>query len=475
MIGALLIVYYILPKRVRWIALLAGSVFFYSQVFGTFQQLAVFVCSILVSYLSALCIQKLRPSDKTGLKRFVLFLTIFLSAAPLLANKLGEFFFGAGISQKEVSWIVPVGISFYTLQMIAYLVDTYKGKIKAQKNPLKYALFISFFPQLIQGPIPRYEQLGKQLFQGHTLKFENLRGGLYRIVWGFFLKFMIADKAALIVNEVFDNYQGYAGLYVLLAGILYSLQLYADFRACTTLAQGVSQMFGIRIVDNFQRPYFAESIKDFWRRWHMSLSFWLRDYIYIPLGGNRRGRLLKWLFLLITFTISGFWHGDGWKFLVWGLLHAALQIIGEMVHLASEKTGLSGWIQKDPVSNRAVRRIWTFLLVMAAWIIFRAETLEVGFLMLKNMVTVWNPWVLFDDSLLQLGLDWKEWILLLASLFLLWFISSKQEKGIGIRAWIAKRRFFVRWVILIAAIWGIWVFGTYGAGFDAAAFIYGGF
>ena len=475
MIGALLIVYYILPKRIRWIALLAGSAFFYYQVFGTVAQLAIFLSSILGSFLAGLIIQRFRSLEKPGLKRFLLLLLVFLSAAPLLVKKVGEFLCDSSLLMQGESWIVPVGISFYTLQMIAYLVDIYKGKIDAQKNPLKFALFISFFPQLIQGPIPRYKQLGKQLFEGHALKFENLQAGFQQIVWGFFLKLMIADKAAILVNTVFDHYQGYTGVYVLLAGVLYSLQLYADFMACTVLAKGVSRMFGIRIADNFQRPYLSTSIKDFWRRWHMSLSFWLRDYVYIPLGGNRRGRLMKWLFLLITFAVSGFWHGDGWKFLVWGLLHAVFQIIGEIVHLVCEKTGLSRRIQKDSVTNRAVRRVWTFLLVMTGWIIFRAETLEAGLLMLKNMVTAFNPWVLFDDSLFQLGLSWKECILLLASLLLLWFISSKQEKGIGIRAWITKRRFFVRWAILFVAIWGIWIFGTYGSGFDAASFIYGGF
>lgn len=475
MVIALVIIYYILPKRFRWLALLAGSGFFYYHIFGTYDQLFVFVLSILISYLFALLIQKLKPSKRKAGRRLVLFAGILLSAAPLLAEKLGTFICGDLLHKPVFSWVVPVGLSFYTLQMVAYLVDVHKGKTDAQVNPLKYALFISFFPQLIQGPIPRYEQLGKELFEGHKLDFDNLRGGLGMIVWGFFLKFVIADKAAVIVNQIFDHHGAYAGLFILLAGVLYSFQLYADFLSCTTLAQGVAQLFGVRIADNFHRPYLSTSVKDFWRRWHMSLSFWLRDYIYIPLGGNRHGHICKWLFLLITFLVSGFWHGDGWKFLAWGLLHAVYQIIGDIVHLISEKIKLKKVLPKDTLSLNIIRRIWTFLLIMIGWIVFRADTLDTAIEMLKSMVTTFNPWVLFDDSLFSLGLSWKECIVLLAALLLLWYIGSKQEKGIQIRAWVAKRSFFVRWALILGCILAVWVFGTYGFGFDANAFIYGGF
>ncbi|MBP3784353.1 MAG: MBOAT family protein [Butyrivibrio sp.] len=360
-----------------------------------------------------------------------------------------------------LSWIVPVGLSFYTLQMVAYLVDIYKGKVTAQRNIFKFALFASFFPQIIQGPIPRYEALSGQLYEGNEFDFDEFVGGLQLILWGFFLKFMIADKAGVVVNTVFDDYASYAGGYVLFAGVLYSLQLYADFLACTTLAQGVSQMFGIRLSDNFERPYFATSIKDFWRRWHISLSSWLRDYVYIPLGGSRKGAFRKYLNVVITFAVSGLWHGDSVKFVFWGLLHAFYQIAERPLDKV-----------KVPV---ILRRLGTFVLAMIGWIIFRADSLDSSFAMLKSMVTVWNPQIWTDGSLLELGLGGAEMVVLGVSLLALLVVSCMQERGVKVRDLVSSMNVAFRWVIYLLAIWAIWIFGTYGFGFNASDFIYGGF
>ena len=202
-------------------------------------------------------------------------------------------------------WVIPMGLAFYTLQMLSYLIDIASGKINAEKNLARYALYISFFPQILQGPIPRWSELAPQLFEGHEIREKNLREGLQLVLWGFFLKWMIADKAAILVNTVFDRFPSYQGVYILIAGILYSLQLYTDFLACVTLSQGVAQLFGISLADNSHQPYFSRSIREFWRRWHISLSRWLKDYVYIPLGGSRRGTAQKYRNLLLTFLISG--------------------------------------------------------------------------------------------------------------------------------------------------------------------------
>lgn len=468
-VAMIVILYYILPCRYRWIALLTGNIAFYMFFYKVGWW--IFLITIVVSYSAAMLISKLAGNAK----KMILVLAITFVVVPWLAVKSGDMILHEILQNDTVSWIVPMGISFYTLQIISYLIDVYSGHCQVQSNLAKYALFISFFPQIMQGPIPRYNQLGKQLIEGHLFDEDKFTKGLYLIVWGFFLKLVVADKAAVVVNAVFDNYPAYSGLYIWIAGFLYSIQLYADFLACTTLAQGVSKLFGIDLIDNFSRPYFATSIKDFWRRWHISLSNWLRDYIYIPLGGNRKGKLRKYINLIITFLISGMWHGTGIKFMVWGGLHALYQILEELLYIPKKKICSCIGIYYESKFMRGMKQAVTFLLVMFAWIIFRADTLYIGLSMIKQMLTKFNPWILFNDRIFSLGLDWKECIVLVLAIIIFITISRKQEKGIRICDVIMKQRLPVRWSICIIAILVIMVFGTYGYGFSVQEFIYRGF
>lgn len=467
----MIMLYYIAPQKIRWIVLLAGSIWFYLEIAPAMMQRLLLLSSIVVSYCAAIMISRIEDDQNSVNRKVVLFLGIFVSILPLLTIKLNGFL----VDRGSVSIIVPVGISFYSLQLVAYLVDVYKGIIEPQLNPLKYALFISFFPQIIQGPIPRYKQLGSQLFDGNKYQFDNLVRGFQLVIWAFFLKYMIADKAAVIVDRVFDNYLGYSGLYVWVAGILYSIQLYADFLSCTTMSMGVARMFGIQLENNFNHPYFSKSIKEFWRRWHMTLSYWLRDYIYIPLGGNKKGKINKWINILITFLVSGLWHGNSWKFVFWGLLHAIYQIVGEIRNIILK---IIGHDQSDTENQKLQdigRQVVTFILVMFAWVIFRAESLRASIVMLKSMIFSFNPWILFDDSLFNLGLSWKECAVLAISIAVFFSISKIQEAGNIICDIINKQNIIFRWAIYLLAIWVIWIFGTYGYGYNAKDFIYGGF
>ena len=470
----LVVAYYLFPKRLRWLTLLGGSVFFYANIISEKKQFAVFLLTIASSYCAAIACEKLRGSNSSALRKTVMWGGVIITALPLLLEKIGGFVLHSVFRRTGISLIIPVGLSFYTLQMIAYIVDVYKGKIKAQRNPLKYMLFASFFPQIIQGPIPRYDKLNQDLFDGNDYDFKNIISGTQLVIWGFFLKYMIADKSAVIVDHVFDNYRVYSGGYILLAAVLYSIQLYADFLSCTTMSQGVSELFGIHLGDNFNHPYFSTSIKEFWGRWHISLSLWLRDYIYIPLGGNRKGKIRKWIHLFITFFISGLWHGSGWNFIAWGILHAVYQIAAEIrdIFLSRSKRIMS--TINDPTSL-SLRRITTFFLVMIAWIFFRAVSFRAAIAMIYSMITDFNPWVWFDDSLFGLGLGWKEYVVLVLSIFVLYWVSRKQEKGINVREFISNQNIIIRWGIYLIAIWAVWIFGTYGYGFDAKDFIYGGF
>ncbi len=468
----LLMVYYIFPIKYRWTILLAGSLLFYylldRQGFSRLLGMTAF------SYMAAMLLSHCKKRN-VGYKiqKLILCVSIILVVLPLFLIKEGNFISIAFLHGNAREYIVPLGISFYTMQMIGYLVDIYRGKTVCQKNPAKYLLFVTYFPQIVQGPIPRHERM-KQLYDNHAFDEIGFTKGCQLIIWGFFLKMMIADKAAVVVNTVFAFSDSYKGCYVLLAGILYSIQLYTDFQACVCIAKGVSSLFGITLDDNFRHPYFSQSVKEFWNRWHISLSSWLRDYIYIPLGGNRKGMVRKWINLYIVFIVSGMWHGAGYKYIFWGILHATYQLVGWVTEPIRSKIYQCLRIEKESFLQVAVKRGVTFFLVMLAWIIFRADSLREGLAMIASIFTVWNPWVVFSDEIFYLGLDWKDTVVLFFSCIVLIKISFLQEKG-SVRDLILKQHLFVRWGIYIISIIGILIFGTYGFGFNAQEFIYGGF
>ena len=451
----LLVVYYVLPKERQWYILLIGSILIYVQVAGRGIILLGFLS--VFSYFSGKLL-----SNKYKSKIFLYF-SILVVLFPLCATKI----------LVDLKFLHTLGLSFFTLQIIAYLVDVYRDEIKPEENICKYILFIAFFPQIVQGPIPRFKQLGKQLCSGVEFDEIIFTKGLHLIIWGFFLKYMIADKASIVVNILFDN-DGYSGLYVWIAGGLYSFQLYADFLACVCMAQGIAALFGIELVDNFKHPYFSRSIKEFWRKWHISLSSWLRDYVYIPLGGSKTGKIRKYINLFITFVVSGFWHGNGLKYIMWGGLHATYQIVGELTIGIRDAIYIKIHMKKDGIVRKVLQNIMTFFWVMIAWIMFRASSVRQGIRMICSMLRIDNPKILWDGSLCNIGLTEQEWIVLIISICILIIVSFLQQK-ICIRDEILKCNIVLRWFLYIIAILGIVVFGTYGEGFDAQEFIYGGF
>lgn len=477
LVAALLIIYYALPISHRWLGLLAGSLYFYWWAAG--RAFPIFLGTIAGSYFFGRYLHALRekspnPQKASQKRRLWLCLAILFVALPLILTKHSNFVLQYMLHRTPRSWIVPMGISFYSLQVISYLVDVHAGRTEPQRNILKYALFVSFFPQVIQGPIPRYQNLGFQLYGGNRFDERQFTKGLQMVVWGFFLKFMVADKAGVVVDTVFDNFPVYEGGYVLLAGILYSIQLYADFMACVSISGGVSGLFGISLDSNFLRPYRSKSVKEFWRRWHISLSSWLRDYIYIPLGGSRGGTIARYRNLLLTFAVSGIWHGAGYKYLFWGLLHGVYQVVGDATRPVKDRIYRCLGMPEGSLARDGMQRLGTFFWVMVGWVIFRSRQLKAGLAMVQSMFTVWNPWIFFDDSLFRLGLSWKECMVLLFSILLLAVVERTQER-MCIRDWILGQHVIVRWGIYIAAVCVIWVFGTYGIGFDEKDFIYGGF
>lgn len=465
---AALLLYYILPLQYRWLVLLGGSIFFYWRITETGMALAVVFVTVMTAYGAGLLLERTK-------NRGLFAAAILCMILPWLCIKNGNYVLEILLHRSAVDWIVPVGISFYTLQVISYLADIYRGRIAAQKNPAKFILYVMFFPQIVQGPIPRYERLADQLYAGHLFDERVVVGGFYRILWGFFLKLMIADRAAVVVNEIFYYYYQYVGCYVLVAGVLYSIELYTDFAACISISKGVANLFGIQLADNFNHPYLAVSVKDFWHRWHMSLSEWLKDYIYIPLGGSRKGRIRTYLNLILTFLVSGIWHGAGLRFVVWGMMHAAYQIAGQLTQNLQRKAAKLLGLEEAAGVRLWGRRIWTFLCVMTAWIIFRAENLRAGLQMIWSMFRVRNLWIFTNDALFSLGLDWKEWMVLAVSVLILFAVSVKQEQGIVFSDRIFRQPVYVRWALYLLVIFGIMTYGVYGMGYDSQAFIYGGF
>jgi len=454
-----LVMYYILPADRRWISLLLGSAAFYLilDLYG----FPLLMFSVTVSYLGSIKIEELRDKDLPLQKRrMVLAGVIILSLCPLIFSRVYNFFSGSFLSEGELfSLLIPLGVSFYSLQIAAYLTDIHSGKTGACRDYLKYFLFITFFPQVVQGPIPRYD-LMDELYKGHLFSEDNVIRGFQLITWGFFLKLVIADRAGIFVDEIFAGADDYAGIYVLTAGILYSIQLYTDFSACVCIAKGAAEMFGISLQDNFKRPYFADSVHDFWRRWHISLSAFLRDYIYIPLGGSRKGRIRKYINIMITFLVSGIWHGAGLHYLFWGFMHGVYQIAGDII---------------KPFRNRFINTIVTFFMVMAAWIVFRAESLSKGLKMILSVFVRIDPDSMAMGPLLLENFEMTDWVILSASLTILIIVSLLQERGVVIREKILSRPAPVRGAVYLGAIIVNILFGEYGEGFDAGGFIYAGF
>lgn len=464
-----LITYYVLPLRFRWMALLASNAVFLAVFYR--ESWYIIALTAIVSWLFGLLISRLN----NNFRKIVFVLSIALVVIPWFLVKDMDYILTNLLHKDPISWIAPIGISFYTMQIIAYLADIYIERIEPQRNPAKYLLFITFFPQIVQGPIPRYEQLGKQLYLGQAFDEDSFSHGVYLIIWGFFLKLVIADKAAVIVDTVFGSPTAYQGAYVWVASILYSIQLYTDFYSCTMLAKGVSGLFGIELIDNFKRPYLATSISDFWHRWHISLSTWLRDYIYIPLGGNRKGKINKIINLILTFAVSGVWHGAGIKYIFWGLCHGIGQVVGMLLEPAKNRIYEKCEIEVDSKLRRNLKRIGTFMFVNAAWVIFRSQNLQTGIKMVISMFTRFNPWILTDDSILRLGLGWKQLVVLLISIVILLIVGLRQENGERITDTISSWKLPLRWAFLLFIIFVTIVFGTYGYGYDAQSFIYGGF
>ncbi|MCM1183341.1 MAG: MBOAT family protein [Roseburia sp.] len=469
-------IYFVIPQRAKCFWLLAASYFFYMCWNPVYAILLLF--STMVTYAGGLLTERAKPKNK---KRVVI-LSFVLSLLILFYFKYTNFIlltleyicslFHVKLHIPTYDIVLPVGISFYTFQALGYIIDVYRKDIYAEKNFFRYALFVSFFPQLVAGPIERSKNLLKQLSEPKKFDFASARDGFFLILWGFFLKIVIADRIALFVNTIYGNYETYGGYFLIVATMLFGIQIYCDFYGYSTIAMGVAQILGIRLMENFNAPYLSISVNEFWRRWHISLTSWFRDYLYIPLGGSRKGYFRKHLNKMIVFLISGLWHGAGYKFLIWGGLNGLYQVTGELLQPVREKLAILLHLHKENLSHKLLQIISTFIFVDFTWIFFRADTLRDALNIIKQMFVIKNPWILFDGALYDCGLDRKNFTFLLICIGILLFSDYCKQKGIQLRILIATQDYWFRWLFIVFAICFILTFGIWGPAYNEADFIY---
>lgn len=480
--------YFALPYRFRWVLLLAASYYFY----GCWkpEYLLLIILGTVVDY--AIALRMARYTSKEQRKPY-LYISLLYNLGSLFAFKYFNFFNDSAreiFHQLNIFYdvpafkvLLPVGISFYTFQTLAYTIDVYRGRQEAERHLGIFALYVSFFPQLVAGPIERSTNLIPQFRQKHTFNYERTVSGLKLIMWGLFQKLVIADRLAIYVDQVYNNPGVYSGLPVVLATYFFAFQIYCDFSGYTDIAIGSARIMGYDLMENFRRPYFAKSIGEFWRRWHISLSTWFRDYLYIPLGGNRVPRWQWCVNLLIVFVASGLWHGANWTFLAWGALHGAYLIAGILTGDARDRAWswldaryaaegkfqirAAGFVPIPPVRKlrRYVGLFVTFHLVLFAWIFFRAATISDAFLTIKHMIH-YNAG---RSSILGVSLEMGREGLLIAFISIAVLIAVHLTgRNVNGARFMDERPAWVRWSLYYGLGFAILFFGV----FTRQAFIY---
>lgn len=387
------ILYFSLPYRFRWILLLTSSYYFY--MCWKAEYVILIIASTLIAYFTALLIA---ATDDRFRKKIYLCLSLISNLAILLSFKYADFltdnvqtfldYFNVSVTIPHLNILRPIGISFYTFQILGYSIDVYRQKIPPEKHLGIFALYVAFFPQLVAGPIERANRLLPQFKQRNYIKYINVKQGLELSMWGLFKKVAIADSIAGLVDVVYASPQSHSGFILALATFLFSIQIYCDFSGYSDIAIGIAKILGYDLMVNFRQPYFSRSISEFWRRWHISLSTWFRDYLYIPLGGNRVSMQLWCVNIIIVFAVSGLWHGASWTFVIWGLLHGIYLLVSVSTDSWRKQLSRSLMFYKVPRLQSFCSTATVFLLVSAGWVFFRANSLSDAFYILTHIFDV---------------------------------------------------------------------------------------
>lgn len=492
-----IVLYFLVPLKWRWILLLVNSLAFYCS-WGI--ALLPFVAgAVLLSWGTAWWTERqyihldeqLKAgswSDRTeqGRQRqkvknrckYVLWVTVAILVLILAASKMH--WIGIG---------VPLGISYYTMSLIGYMADVYWRKEKAEHNYFSLLLFAVYFPKILEGPISKHRLVAEQLREGHTFDYQRFCFGLQRVLWGYFKKLVIADRLNILVSNVFTDYENYQGAVFLVAAIFGAFQLYCDFSGCMDIALGISEIFGITIEENFKRPFFSKTAAEFWRRWHISLGVWFKDYIYMPLVisprlmkisgkirkkcGKRAGKaFITVIPLLVVWILTGVWHGTGWNYVVWGLYWGSIIIISNVFEPELSKIPELLHLDTKTRTWRLFQTLRTFCLFVGSRLLTLPADLSITWYAIRKIFRKFAPWELVDGTLYTLGLERPEFILVILALLLLLYVSKKEEEGVSLRVRIAGLPVVYRWIVYYGAILAVMIFGIYGAGYNAGAFVY---
>ncbi len=510
----IIIFYNLVPKKVRPIYLLLSSLFMFFImskwliVFLLISIISVYFSAIFMDNLDARKKEKLKDAsddDKKVIKnkfkskkRFVLLLCLLINLLFLFVFKYLKFFtintnallslFKIDYSFNILKLISPIGISFYTLQMLSYLFDVYSGKISADHNFIRLSLFGSFFPCIMEGPICRYSDTADKIYECNKITYYNLCYGLQRILWGLFKKIVIADRLNILVKTVFNAPSLYNGTTIFIAAVSYTIMLYMDFSGAMDVVVGTGNIFGFSIPENFKQPFFSKNISEFWTRWHISLGTWFKDYIYYPISlskpmkkitlnlrkklGNHYGPLLSGtIALLVVWLLNGLWHGAGWTFILFGLYHFLFISIGNITRQTFNKLYVKLNIAKSKVL-KILQILKTSFFEVIGELIFRSKTVSDAIFMIKKIFTSFG----FNSSeLSSLGLDIPDVVVLLLALLIVLIISIMKEKNIDVREKISSKNIFIRWLIYYSLIFGIIIFGAFGPGYEPVDPMYADF
>ena len=479
------VLYFTITQKYRWIWLLITSYYFYMS--WNPQYAVIMAVSTIITYLSGLLIDKANEISyerkSLQLKKLWVFLSFFINLLILFFFKYFIFFtytiarifsyVHISIQLPTYDVLIPLGISFYTFQALSYTMDVYRKDVKAEKNLGRYALFVSFFPQLVSGPIEKSKNLLHQFNEYHTFDYARVKNGLLLMLWGFLKKIVISDRLGQLVNTVYNSPNNYKGFEIIIATVFYAFQIYCDFSAYTDIARGSAEVLGFRLSRNFERPYFSRSVKEFWRRWHMSLTGWFKDYLYIPLGGNRCSKIRNYINIMVVFVVSGLWHGAATNYIIWGTLHGMYLVLGDMLKPIKSKIIKALKLNKNSFNYKLVQVLATFIMVDFAWIFFRAGTFTIAITLIKNMF-YFNPWVFFDGSIFKLGLDSKDFLMALLCLGIV-VIGDLTQRSRSLRRELSNQTMVIRWSVYFTAIVIIFIFGIYGPGYNHQQFIYSQF
>ena len=521
-VSVTILAYFLFPiKKYKWTILLAASYVFY--LFAGYKYIAFIIFTTVSTFLCALWIDRIAARSKERLskgkgelsrddkkrikqktktqKRLVVALTLVLNFGILAFLKYANFLVGAvgeifGFPAPVMGLVLPLGISFYTFQSMGYIVDVYREAVPAQRNILKFSLFVSFFPQIVQGPIGIYSDLAEQLYTPHDFDFTRFKHGCELILWGLLKKMVIADRAVIAINTVQADYASYGGATLTFTIVMYSLQLYTDFSGGIDISRGVAEIFGIDMMENFRRPYFARDISDYWRRWHISLGNWFKSYLFYPLamssaflklsknikksrfGGSAAGAhiakvLPTSIASFVVFFMVGIWHGASYNYVAFGVYNGLIIMLAVLLKPVFESVLAWMHINSDSVPYTIFRVFRTYLLVLVGYVFDVAPDFPQAMRTFAAAFTDWN-FALENNNIFALGLNEVELSILLAGAVFIFFVSLYQERhnGITVRSVLDAKPFMARWGVMFAGIMAIIILGVYGSGYNAANFVY---